>query len=394
MKGAIKGKRDISKEEKELIHEFKMDLDAYEELRDGFRKREVNNQGFITRLDLIEILGGTASFACHNFMDYWCRNRVESDWDHQEENIWGFRVQRPKKSRASRRCQVLLDGLCSALHWRRRNVLKRRLLGCIYVIGADSKNGTVRKSDVIRIIQEEFQLPIDMEELFQKQNLESDDLNFESFCILFDSSNDDNMSLSRTVITVGLLNPQCYLLFNETIVYLFNRQEAQDSLGMKSFFSISSRFLSTFPSFFYLVWRLSYKMSFSFLLIGCFRLFYSLLFWFIWGGTLKETVSVWPLQGIKQGFFEEQKRLRQVHDEKPRFLLKCFNNGKPAKCIEFPKNSEGVEQLLYWSGGSNGGLVYFKASIIWLSIAPRPVGEPSESALAISGLITSPPCIT
>lgn len=148
-------------------------------------------------------------------------------------------------------------------------------------IGADSKNGTVRKSDVIQIIQEEFQLPIDMEELFQKQNLESDDLNFESFCILFDSSNDDNMSLSRTLITVGLLNPQCYLLFNETIVYLFNRQEAQDSLGMKSFFSISSRFLSTFPSFFYLVWRLSYKMSFSFLLIGCFRLFYSLLFWFI-----------------------------------------------------------------------------------------------------------------
>lgn len=76
-------------------------------------------------------------------------------------------------------------------------------LDAFLAIGAESKNGTIKKNDIIRVIQDEFQLPIDMEELFLKQNLETEDLNFEMFCLLFDSANDDNMSISRTVISVN-----------------------------------------------------------------------------------------------------------------------------------------------------------------------------------------------
>ena len=55
----IKGKRELTKEEKALCQENKIEFDTYDELKDGFRRREINNEGFITRLDLIELLLGT-----------------------------------------------------------------------------------------------------------------------------------------------------------------------------------------------------------------------------------------------------------------------------------------------------------------------------------------------
>lgn len=57
----MKGKKDLSKEEKMLIQENKIDFEAYEELKEGFKRREINNEGFITRLDLIEIFIGSFS---------------------------------------------------------------------------------------------------------------------------------------------------------------------------------------------------------------------------------------------------------------------------------------------------------------------------------------------
>jgi len=63
--------------------------------------------------------------------------------------------------------------------------------------GSPDRSGIVRKETIINLIKNEFELTFDIEELFEKSNLHTDDLDFQAFCTLFEGSGDDDKSVSR-----------------------------------------------------------------------------------------------------------------------------------------------------------------------------------------------------
>ncbi len=70
-------------------------------------------------------------------------------------------------------------------------------------MGGDSdRTGTIKKSKLIEIIKEEFELTIDMEEYLQRIGGESDDIDFFQFCLLLDAGTSGNPSRVSSIISM------------------------------------------------------------------------------------------------------------------------------------------------------------------------------------------------
>ena len=63
--------------------------------------------------------------------------------------------------------------------------------------GNADRSGIVRKDTIVNLIKNEFELTFDIEELFEKSSLHTDELDFQAFCTLFEGGGDDDKSVSR-----------------------------------------------------------------------------------------------------------------------------------------------------------------------------------------------------
>lgn len=68
--------------------------------------------------------------------------------------------------------------------------------------GDPERTGTIKKSKLIEIIKEEFELTIDMEEYLQRIGGESDDIDFFQFCLLLDAGTSGNPSRVSSIISM------------------------------------------------------------------------------------------------------------------------------------------------------------------------------------------------
>ena len=68
--------------------------------------------------------------------------------------------------------------------------------------GDPDRTGTIKKSKLIEIIKEEFELTIDMEEYLQRIGGESDDIDFFQFCLLLDAGTSGNPSRVSSIISM------------------------------------------------------------------------------------------------------------------------------------------------------------------------------------------------
>ncbi len=64
--------------------------------------------------------------------------------------------------------------------------------------GGPNSEGYVKKNIIIDVIKNEFELTFDMEEFLEDISATSDDLDFKSFCQLFENNNEDD---SKSVIS-------------------------------------------------------------------------------------------------------------------------------------------------------------------------------------------------
>lgn len=74
--------------------------------------------------------------------------------------------------------------------------------------GGPNTEGFVKKNIIIDIIKNEFELTFDMEDFLEEITATSDDLDFKSFCQLFDSSNDDDsksVGSKRSFLSVSFM---------------------------------------------------------------------------------------------------------------------------------------------------------------------------------------------
>jgi len=72
--------------------------------------------------------------------------------------------------------------------------------------GSPDRTGIVKKETIINLIKNEFELTFDIEELFEKSNLHTDDLDFQAFCTLFEGNPDDEKSISRANSLLSVRN--------------------------------------------------------------------------------------------------------------------------------------------------------------------------------------------
>ena len=72
--------------------------------------------------------------------------------------------------------------------------------------GSADRSGIVRKETIINLIKNEFELTFDIEELFEKSSLHTDELDFQAFCTLFEGNADDEKSISRANSLLSLMS--------------------------------------------------------------------------------------------------------------------------------------------------------------------------------------------
>ena len=67
--------------------------------------------------------------------------------------------------------------------------------------GRRDKSGTVKKETIIDLIKNEFELTFDIEQLLDRFGVNREELDFQSFCILFENTgNKDSASKKKDIM--------------------------------------------------------------------------------------------------------------------------------------------------------------------------------------------------
>ena len=94
-------------------------------------------------------------------------------------------------------------------------IIKSKIVDAFVALGGDpDRSGRVRKQTIINVIKNEFELAFDMEDFLEKVGATSDELDFQSFCLLFDGRDDDkSVSRAHSVLSV-IINSHNSFLYN------------------------------------------------------------------------------------------------------------------------------------------------------------------------------------
>jgi len=68
--------------------------------------------------------------------------------------------------------------------------------------GQTDRTGRVRKQTIIEIIKNEFELYFDIEDLLEKIGSSQDDLDFETFCLLFEGNDEKSVTRRNSFLSV------------------------------------------------------------------------------------------------------------------------------------------------------------------------------------------------
>jgi hypothetical protein len=69
--------------------------------------------------------------------------------------------------------------------------------------GSPDTTGRVYKKTIIDIIKTEFELFFDIEDLLEKIGTQGDDLDFQTFCLLFEGADEKSVTRRNSFLSVG-----------------------------------------------------------------------------------------------------------------------------------------------------------------------------------------------
>ena len=72
--------------------------------------------------------------------------------------------------------------------------------------GRRDKSGTVKKEAIIDLVKNEFELTFDIEQLLAKFGVDREELDFQSFCTLFENTGDKDKASKKKDIMVDTLH--------------------------------------------------------------------------------------------------------------------------------------------------------------------------------------------
>jgi len=68
------------------------------------------------------------------------------------------------------------------------------------------KTGTVKREAVVDLIKNEFEMTFDIEELLEKFGANNEELNFQTFCLLFSGSFENEKELTKSRLLMVTIN--------------------------------------------------------------------------------------------------------------------------------------------------------------------------------------------
>jgi len=162
----------------------------FEQARDLFRKYDINNSGHIKKPDLLDIMKDMG-----NYMHDSIKKRIGEELEKQGVRYIDL--------------NVTLQMVNAVKEWEEdddADLNDDYVNAFVAMGGSPDRSGIVKKETIINLIKNEFELTFDIEELFEKSSLHTDDLDFQAFCTLFEGSGDDDKSVSRAGSLLSVLS--------------------------------------------------------------------------------------------------------------------------------------------------------------------------------------------
>lgn len=167
----------------------RLSRNEFEKVRDLFRRYDTHNSGSIKKNDLFDLFKDM-----DNYLHDHLKKRISDELEKQGvRNI---------------DLSVALQMVNDVKEWEEdEDDLNDDYVNAFVAMGGSpDRTGIVKKETIINLIKNEFELTFDIEELFEKSNLHTDDLDFQAFCTLFEGNPDDEKSISRANSLLSLMS--------------------------------------------------------------------------------------------------------------------------------------------------------------------------------------------
>jgi len=168
----------------------KLTRSDFEKARELFRKYDSNNTGNLKRNELFDLLRDVEDYMTDN-----TKKKVNDELERQGVRYIDLGVT----------LQIMND----IKEWEEDDDgdLNDDYVNAFVAMGGNpDRSGIVRKDTIINLIKNEFELTFDIEELFEKSSLHTDELDFQAFCTLFEGNADDEKSISRANSLLSILS--------------------------------------------------------------------------------------------------------------------------------------------------------------------------------------------
>jgi len=150
----------------------------------------------------------------------------------------------------------------------------KKIVDAFVALGGNSDaTGKVSKQSMLKIIKEEFDLTFDMEKIMERIEASSEELDYQTFCMLFDTQDENrNRRNSRTSTMLSVKKKYCeiamdvllLLLFTEFLTNFLNEIPLANQLEIKKKCKVSSigeNQISRFREILLRKWRIMNKIE-------------------------------------------------------------------------------------------------------------------------------------
>jgi len=159
-----------------------------DEFKDRFRKYDSKSPLGITKYDLVNLIK-----ECGVLVDEDLRDHLMRELEAKDIKKIDF--------------TVFLDMLVIARDKENEEPLNMDYVDCFVAMGGNAdQTGYVLKDRIISVIRDDFELDFDIEDFLEKAGVTQDKLDFEAFCLLFESEDSKKDGLSRAQSFMSMLS--------------------------------------------------------------------------------------------------------------------------------------------------------------------------------------------
>jgi len=163
-----------------------------DDFRERFRKYDSKSSLGITKYELITVIKD-----CGVLVDEDLRDFLLKELEAREIKKIDF--------------TVFLEMLVKAKEKENEEPLNMDYVDCFVAMGGNAdQTGYVLKERIISVIRDDFELDFDIEDFLEKAGVIQDQLDFETFCLLFEGDENKNDGLSRGQSIISLLTTRSH----------------------------------------------------------------------------------------------------------------------------------------------------------------------------------------